>query len=214
MYSLISYTCVYCPHCCFRLTNCSPWTASSTPWIAWLSTSLVEDRCCFSQQLFLSPSRDSWYVAAEFFCLIPFQCVCIGNFKDRHLNDPYKINLMDELTLIGVTQFYAFVEERQKVHCLNTLFSKVCCWRPGCLITLQAGACILCLFYLWWRGLCCVNFKSCAVGRTSIFIVKCLAICRSSHFATWRPPAFHCLQVTYPLIQLYYANCKALSHHE
>ena len=39
---------------------------------------------------------------------------------------PYEINLMDELTLRGVTQYYAFVEERQKVHCLNTLFSKVC----------------------------------------------------------------------------------------
>jgi hypothetical protein len=36
---------------------------------------------------------------------------------------------MDELTLKGVTQYYAFVEERQKVHCLNTLFSKV---RPCC----------------------------------------------------------------------------------
>ena len=34
---------------------------------------------------------------------------------------------MDELTLKGITQFYAFVEERQKVHCLNTLFSKVRC---------------------------------------------------------------------------------------
>jgi hypothetical protein len=33
---------------------------------------------------------------------------------------------MEELTLLGVTQYYAFVEERQKVHCLNTLFSKVC----------------------------------------------------------------------------------------
>lgn len=32
---------------------------------------------------------------------------------------------MDELTLRGVTQYYAFVEERQKVHCLNTLFSKL-----------------------------------------------------------------------------------------
>lgn len=42
------------------------------------------------------------------------------------MNSPYEINLMDELTLRGVTQFYAFVEERQKVHCLNTLFSKVC----------------------------------------------------------------------------------------
>ena len=32
---------------------------------------------------------------------------------------------MDELTLRGVTQYYAYVEERQKVHCLNTLFSKL-----------------------------------------------------------------------------------------
>jgi hypothetical protein len=38
---------------------------------------------------------------------------------------PFVANLMDELTLKGVTQYYAFVEERQKVHCLNTLFSKV-----------------------------------------------------------------------------------------
>ena len=35
------------------------------------------------------------------------------------------LNLMDELTLRGITQFYAYVEERQKVHCLNTLFSKL-----------------------------------------------------------------------------------------
>jgi len=41
------------------------------------------------------------------------------------MRSPYEINLMDELTLKGVTQYYAFVEERQKVHCLNTLFSKV-----------------------------------------------------------------------------------------
>ena len=42
------------------------------------------------------------------------------------MKSPHEINLMDELTLRGVTQYYAFVEERQKVHCLNTLFSKVC----------------------------------------------------------------------------------------
>lgn len=46
--------------------------------------------------------------------------------QDKHLVKPYEINLMDELTLRGVTQYYAFLEERQKVHCLNTLFSKVC----------------------------------------------------------------------------------------
>jgi len=31
----------------------------------------------------------------------------------------------DELTLKGVSQFYTFVEEPHKVHCLNTLFSKL-----------------------------------------------------------------------------------------
>jgi len=46
-------------------------------------------------------------------------------FKDRIMRKPYEINLMEELTLKGVTQYYAFVEERQKVHCLNTLFSKL-----------------------------------------------------------------------------------------
>lgn len=45
--------------------------------------------------------------------------------QDKHMRSPYEINLMDELTLRGVTQYYAYVEERQKVHCLNTLFSKV-----------------------------------------------------------------------------------------
>lgn len=51
--------------------------------------------------------------------------VTVKAFKDRYLQKPYVINLMDELTLKGITQFYAFVEERQKLHCLNTLFSKV-----------------------------------------------------------------------------------------
>lgn len=41
------------------------------------------------------------------------------------MRTPYEINLMDELTLRGITQYYAFVEEKQKVHCLNTLFSKL-----------------------------------------------------------------------------------------
>lgn len=49
----------------------------------------------------------------------------VKQFKDKHMNNPHEINLMDELTLRGVTQYYAFVEERQKVHCLNTLFAKL-----------------------------------------------------------------------------------------
>eukprot|EP00298_Acanthocystis_sp_HF-20_P003560 c13904_g1_i1.p1 GENE.c13904_g1_i1~~c13904_g1_i1.p1 ORF type:complete len:459 (-),score=137.37 c13904_g1_i1:274-1650(-) len=51
--------------------------------------------------------------------------IVVQQFKDKWLKMPYEINLMDELTLIGVTQFYAFVEEKQKVHCLNTLFTKL-----------------------------------------------------------------------------------------
>lgn len=49
----------------------------------------------------------------------------VKDFKERYLTKPYEINLMDELTLKGITQYYAYVEERQKVHCLNTLFSKL-----------------------------------------------------------------------------------------
>jgi ATP-dependent RNA helicase DDX6/DHH1 len=46
-------------------------------------------------------------------------------FSTKNMDRPYEINLMDELTLRGITQYYAFVEEKQKVHCLNTLFSKL-----------------------------------------------------------------------------------------
>ncbi|KAF7917472.1 uncharacterized protein EAE98_010235 [Botrytis deweyae] len=49
----------------------------------------------------------------------------VKDFSDKNMVDPYEINLMDELTLRGITQFYAFVEEKEKVHCLNTLFSKL-----------------------------------------------------------------------------------------
>eukprot|EP00611_Tribonema_gayanum_P017053 TRINITY_DN2957_c0_g1_i1.p1 TRINITY_DN2957_c0_g1~~TRINITY_DN2957_c0_g1_i1.p1 ORF type:complete len:367 (+),score=84.43 TRINITY_DN2957_c0_g1_i1:1176-2276(+) len=51
--------------------------------------------------------------------------VTVKAFKDKHIENPYEINLMEELTLKGITQYYAFVAERQKVHCLNTLFTKL-----------------------------------------------------------------------------------------
>ena len=59
-----------------------------------------------------------------------FACRCahfivLFIFQNSHLQKPYEINLMEELTLKGVTQYYAYVTERQKVHCLNTLFSRV-----------------------------------------------------------------------------------------
>ncbi|KAF2977032.1 hypothetical protein EK904_013099 [Melospiza melodia maxima] len=49
----------------------------------------------------------------------------VQKFMNSHLQKPYEINLMEELTLKGVTQYYAYVTERQKVHCLNTLFSRI-----------------------------------------------------------------------------------------
>merc|ERR1719394_1130377 len=49
----------------------------------------------------------------------------VEHFMKKHMRDPYEINLMEELTLKGITQYYAFVQEKQKVHCLNTLFSKL-----------------------------------------------------------------------------------------
>jgi ATP-dependent RNA helicase DDX6/DHH1 len=35
------------------------------------------------------------------------------------------VNLMEELTLVGVTQYYVYLEDKQKVLALNALFSKL-----------------------------------------------------------------------------------------
>jgi len=52
--------------------------------------------------------------------------ITVKAFKEKYLNDPVPINLMDDsLTLVGITQYYAFVEERQKIQCLYTLFKKL-----------------------------------------------------------------------------------------
>lgn len=67
---------------------------------------------------FAAPQRQILLFSATF-------PVTVKSFKDKFLKRPYEINLMDQLTLRGVTQYYAFVEEKQKVHCLNTLFSKL-----------------------------------------------------------------------------------------
>lgn len=53
-----------------------------------------------------------------------FPCT-VDAFIKKHMHNPYEINLMEELTLKGITQYYAYVNEKQKVHCLNTLFSKL-----------------------------------------------------------------------------------------
>mmetsp|Transcript_19898 Transcript_19898/g.50719 ORF Transcript_19898/g.50719 Transcript_19898/m.50719 type:complete len:526 (-) Transcript_19898:1773-3350(-) len=67
---------------------------------------------------YLPPNRQILCFSATF----PIK---VKDFKERFMRHPYEINLMEELTLKGVTQFYAFVEERQKVQCLNTLFAKL-----------------------------------------------------------------------------------------
>jgi ATP-dependent RNA helicase DDX6/DHH1 len=49
----------------------------------------------------------------------------VESFKKKYMTTAKEINLMEELTLKGLTQYYAYVEEKQKVHCLNTLLVKV-----------------------------------------------------------------------------------------
>lgn len=53
--------------------------------------------------------------------------VAVKAFRDKWQRRPHEINLMDELTLKGITQYYAFVEESKKIHCLNSTSSP---WRP------------------------------------------------------------------------------------
>merc|ERR1712184_65114 len=38
----------------------------------------------------------------------------VESFMRKHLKEPYEINLMDELTLKGITQYYAFVQEDRR----------------------------------------------------------------------------------------------------
>jgi ATP-dependent RNA helicase DDX6/DHH1 len=51
--------------------------------------------------------------------------ITVREFAQRNMEEPFEINLMQSLTLQGITQYYAFVEESQKVHCLYTLFKKL-----------------------------------------------------------------------------------------
>ena len=52
--------------------------------------------------------------------------VTMKRFHDKWMRDNCaQINLMEELTLKGVTQYYAFVEESKKAQCLSSLFNKL-----------------------------------------------------------------------------------------
>lgn len=67
---------------------------------------------------FLPPTRQIMLFSATF-------PITVTQFMDKHMKEPHEINLMEELTLLGITQYYAYVQEKQKVHCLNTLFRKL-----------------------------------------------------------------------------------------
>ena len=49
----------------------------------------------------------------------------VKKFKDNYLKDAAMINLMEELTLFGITQYYTYIEEKLKLQCLHTLFQKL-----------------------------------------------------------------------------------------
>lgn len=49
----------------------------------------------------------------------------INDFRQKYVPNPAFIKLNDELTLKGLTQYYAYLEEKEKLHCLNTLFTKL-----------------------------------------------------------------------------------------
>ncbi|EIJ87840.1 ATP-dependent RNA helicase DDX6/DHH1 [Nematocida parisii] len=49
----------------------------------------------------------------------------IQEYIDTYMPDTVKINLMKELTLSGVRQYYAYVKSINKLHCLKTLLTKL-----------------------------------------------------------------------------------------
>ena len=49
----------------------------------------------------------------------------VRKFKEKYINNAVMKNLMEELTLFGVTQYYTYIEEKLKLNCLHTLFQKL-----------------------------------------------------------------------------------------
>lgn len=49
----------------------------------------------------------------------------VKKFKEKYMKEVSLVNLMEDLTLKGVTQYYVYLEDKQKVVCLNVLFSKL-----------------------------------------------------------------------------------------
>jgi ATP-dependent RNA helicase DDX6/DHH1 len=49
----------------------------------------------------------------------------VRKFQEKYMKDSVMKNLMEELTLFGVTQYYTYIEEKLKLNCLHTLFQKL-----------------------------------------------------------------------------------------
>lgn len=67
---------------------------------------------------FLPEKRQIMLISATF-------PINVKSFKDTYLKNAVMKNLMEELTLIGLTQYYTYIKEKLKLHCLHTLFQKV-----------------------------------------------------------------------------------------
>lgn len=49
----------------------------------------------------------------------------VQDFMQQHMRQPKFVNVMEELTLQGITQYATNVQERFKVNCLNALFKRL-----------------------------------------------------------------------------------------
>ncbi len=67
---------------------------------------------------FLPPKRQIMLFSATF-------PLTVKSFKDKYLRNAILKNLMEELTLLGITQYYTYLQEKLKLHCLHTLFQKL-----------------------------------------------------------------------------------------
>ena len=64
--------------------------------------------------LFLNESKQTLLFSATF-------PLIIKDIKDKIMKNPFEINLMEELNLWSISQYYAFMSEAKKVYCVNSL---------------------------------------------------------------------------------------------
>ena len=64
--------------------------------------------------LFLNENKQTLLFSATF-------PLIIKDIKDKIMKNPFEINLMEELNLWSISQYYAFMSEAKKVYCVNSL---------------------------------------------------------------------------------------------